>query len=91
MFATFVVWWLIAGSLRVGSMAGQVRAQVLRMRGRCGLDMQCAGCGVGFLDSSRVGTGYPHWVAGQGRAGNYPTQTSSTANGVLSQIEPTKL
>ncbi len=76
MFATIVVCGLIAGSsLHVWSGAGRVRAPV--MRGRCGLDMQCAGCGAGYIDSSRGGDGLPALGrgAGSGWKGE-PAQTS---------------
>ncbi len=77
MFATFVVCGLLAGSLHVRGGVGRVRAPVIRVRGRCGLDMLCAGCGAGFLDSSWGGDRLP--ALGR-RAGSgwkdEPTQTS---------------
>ena len=72
------------GSLHVWSGTGRVRAPVIRVRAGSGLDMQCAGCGAGFLDSLRGGDGLPALGhgAGSGSKGE-PAQTSSHCLAVL--------
>ncbi len=83
MFATIVVCGLIAGSSRAHYMSGAGR-------GGNGLQLNVSGAGAGWTCNVRAagrathiargaGMGYPHWVAGRGRAGKVSPRRPLTA------------